>query len=436
VTLSEGNAGTTIATFNVTLSAASGKTVTVDWTTSDESAIQPSDYGGASGTLTFLPGDTSEAIGVTVNGDVTAELDETFRVTLSTPSNSDLGDSQGLGAIVDDELLPVIDIDEPTAVEGQSGTGSVSFSVTLSHPAAFPVAVDWSTAAGTATSGTDYLGASGTVTFAPLDISETVLVTVNGDGTYERDETFALDLSNATGAPIGDAQGIATITNDDAQPIVSLADVSVIEGNAGTSLLSFAVSMTEASGVATSVDFATANTTAIGGTDYFTASGTLTIPAGQLTGEIDVIVRGDLAYETNETLSLSLSNPVDAVIGDGAAQGTILNDDKAPTTVTLRTVKKPRALVATGILESTTSGHRVTATLFRKQSGRFVKIRAKTVRVQSFRDRDGDGKTDGSYAATFLRPKAGGRYKVVVRFKGTATYKPCGRTRVFKLPPA
>jgi disulfide oxidoreductase YuzD len=436
VTVTEGNAGTTTATFDVTLSSPSGQTVTVGWATGDDGATQPSDYAAVSGTLTFVAGDTSETIPVTVNGDITAELDEAFRFILSAPSNADLGDAEAVGTIVDDELQPVIDIDEPTIGEGQSGTAPVSFTVTLSHPAAWPVTVDWDTAAGTAGGGADYLDANGTVTFAPLDVSETVDVTVNGDGTFERDETFALDLSNATGAPIGDARGVATITNDDAQPIVSVTDVSVIEGNAGTSLLEFAVSLTVASGVDASFDFASADATATGGPDYVAAAGTLTIPAGETTGEVDVVVKGDLSYETNETLSLTLSDPADAVIGDGAAQGTILNDDKAPTAVTLRTVKKPRALVATGILESTTSGHRVTATLFRKQSGRFVKIRAKTVGVRSFRDRDGDGKTDGSYAATFLRPRAGGRYKVVVRFKGAGTYKPCGRTRVFKLPPA
>ena len=72
-----------------------------------------------------MPGDTSETFAVTVNGDLVAELDETFHVTLSAPSNATLGDATGVGTIVDDELLPVIDIDEPTALEG---TGSITFS--------------------------------------------------------------------------------------------------------------------------------------------------------------------------------------------------------------------------------------------------------------------------------------------------------------------
>jgi chitinase len=363
--------------------------------------------------LTFVAGDTTETVLVPVNGDGTAELDETFLVTLSGPSNADLGDADGVGTIVDDELLPVIDIDEPTVVEGQTGTAPISFSVTLSNPAAWAVTVDWSTAAGTAEGGTDYGAASGTVTFAALDISETVQITVNGDGTFERNETLALDLSNATGAPIGDLQGIATITNDDSEPIVSLADVAVVERNAGTSDLEFVVSLSAVSGVDASIDFATADGTATGGSDYVATTGSLTIPAGETTGAVDVVV-----------------------IDDAVAQGTITNDDKAPTTATLRTVRKPRTLVAKGILEPAKSGDRVTATLFRKRNGRFVKVAARRVSVRSFRDRDGDGKTDGSYTTTFVRPKVGGTYRILVRFNGSSTEKPCKRAKLVKLRPA
>ncbi len=158
---------------------------------------------------------------MTVNGDLIAELDETFRVVLSSPSNAVLANPQGVGTITDDEGLPVIDIDEPSIVEGQSGTSSISFGVILSHPSALaPVTVDWTTTPGTAAAGSDYVAASGTVTFAPMDVSETVSIVLNGDGTFEGDETFALDLSNApVDVPIGDLQGVATIVNDDAPPV-------------------------------------------------------------------------------------------------------------------------------------------------------------------------------------------------------------------------
>jgi hypothetical protein len=305
--------------------------------------------------------------------------------------------------------------------------------VTLSHPAAFTVTVDWTTTAGTATGGTDYVGASGTVTFAPMEVSKLVPVTVNGDGTFEGNETFALDLSNASGAPIGDAQGIATIVDDDTPPVASVAEVSKTEGNSGTSLLTFTVSLSSTSDVDASFDFATANGTATAGVDYITASGLVTIPAGATTGTVNVVVKGDITYESNETLSLTLSNATGATIGDGSAQGTIVNDDKRPTALTLRVVRKPRAVVAKGLLEPTTSGQRVVVTLLRKQGAKFVKVAVKAVPVRFLKDRDGDGKTDGSFTAKFLRPKAKGTYKVLARFKGAATYKPCKRGKVFSL---
>ena len=433
VTVVEGNAGTATATFTATLSAASGQTVTVTWATADDMVIQPADYTASWGLLTFVPGDTGETFGVTVKGDIVAELDEIFQVLLTSPSNAVLGDPQGSGTIQDDELLPVIDIDEPSIVEGQSGTSSIDFTVILSHPSALPVTVDWSTTPGTAAAGSDYVAASGTVMFAPLDIVETVSIIVKGDATFEADETFTLDLSNTSGVPIGDVQGMATIANDDAPPILSVSNASVVEGNTGTSLLHFTVSLAGTSDVAASVDYATAGTTATAGSDFVSVSGTHTIPAGTTTGTVNVVVNGDLAYESNETLSLTLSGPTGATIGDGVAQGTILNDDKAPTAVTVGVVRKPRAVIVKGLLEPASSGARVTVTLFRKQGGKFVKVSAKTVLVRYLKDRDGDGKTDGSYTASLLRPKAKGSYKILTRFKGTANYKPCRRGKGFTL---
>jgi large repetitive protein len=431
--VTEGNAGTTTATFTAILSATSGKTVTVAWTTGDDDATELSDYMAGSGTLTFVPGDTSESIPVSVLGDVTAELDETFHIILATPSNATIADGSGLGTITDDELLAVVDIDEPTLVEGQSGTATLGFSVTLSHQATFPVTVDWNTTAGTATSDIDYVSDSGTVTFAPMDTSETVWITVYGDTTYERNETLMLDLSNGQGAPIGDVRGIGTITDDDNPPIASVANASVVEGNSDTSLLHFTVSLTGTSDVAASVDYAVAGTTATAGSDFVATSGTLTIPAGMTSGSIDVAVNGDVAVENNETLILTLTTPTDATLGDATALGTIVNNDKATTTLTLRVVRKPSSLIAKGLLEPAKAGERVTATLYRKKGTRFVKVSAKKVPVRFLKDRDGDGKTDGSYSVTFVRPRTQGTFKVVVRFKGSASSRPSSRTRVFTL---
>jgi hypothetical protein len=430
VQVTEGNAGATTATFTVSLSAPSAKTVSVNWASADDDAVQPIDYTAGSGTLTFVPEDTSETLAVSVNGDLVAELDEMFHVTLSSPTNATIGDGRGFGTIVDDELQPVIDIDEPTALEG---TGTITFAVTLSHQSDLPVTVDWSTAAGTATNGADYLDTNSVVTFDPMETAKTVTITVNDDTTFERDETFALNLSNASGAPIGDAQGVGTIANDDDAPGLSVGDVSVAEGNTGQKMLTFSVSLSGATELDATADFTTAGITASAGTDYLETTGSLTIPAGETGATIDVVVNGDTTYESGETLSVALADPGNAALVDGTATGTIRNDDKASTTLTLRLTKAPKTLTAKGVMERAKAGLRVTATLYRKVNGSFVKVSTKTSLVRDVRDRDHDGKLDGSHTTTFVRPKTAGTYKVIVGFKGTATFKPSSRSTIFTL---
>jgi uncharacterized repeat protein (TIGR01451 family) len=109
-TVVEGNSGTTIATFNVTLTGSTAQTVTVNYATSDGTATAGSDYTATSGTLTFAPGTTTQAVNVTIAGDTTFELDETFTLTLSTPTNATISDATGLGTITNDDINPTADL--------------------------------------------------------------------------------------------------------------------------------------------------------------------------------------------------------------------------------------------------------------------------------------------------------------------------------------
>jgi uncharacterized repeat protein (TIGR01451 family) len=225
VSATEGDSGTTAATFTVTLSTASGQTVTVNYATADNTAAAGSDYQSTSGTLTFNPGETSKPVTVLVNGDTTFEQTETFFVNLSSPAAATISDSQGQGTITNDDPAPptpTFFINDPTIAEGNSGTATLTFNVTLSPASTQTVTVDFATADGTATvAGNDYQSATGTLTFAPGDISNTISVTINGDTLVELDETFVVNLTNATGgAGIGDPQGQGTIQNDDAANLV------------------------------------------------------------------------------------------------------------------------------------------------------------------------------------------------------------------------
>jgi len=334
VTVTEGNAGTVNATFTVSLSAASGLTTTVDWTTADNTATTAdSDYTAANNTVTFTPGDTSETVTVVVNGDTTFEATESFFVNLTNPTNATIADGQGVGTITNDDAAPTISIDDVTVTEGNAGTVSATFTVSLSNASDQTVTVDWASADNTATTGNgDYVGSSGTQTFAPGVVTRTITVIVNGDTTFEPDETYFINLTNPANATISDSQGLGTITNDDTAPTISINDVTLSEGNSGTTSFTFTVSLSAISGATTTVDWASADDTAtIANNDYTAASGTVTFAPGVLTQTITILVNGDTTFEANEAFFVNLTNPTNATIADGQGVGTITNDDASPT---------------------------------------------------------------------------------------------------------
>jgi hypothetical protein len=110
---------------------------------------------------------------------------------------------------------PLLGIDNVELPEGNAGTRPFVFTVTLSEPSASPVTVQFSTRNGSAQAGSDYAAASGTLTFAPGEASKQITVLVNGDTQAEDIEVFFVDLANASGGVIGDAEGLGRIFNDE-----------------------------------------------------------------------------------------------------------------------------------------------------------------------------------------------------------------------------
>lgn len=211
--------GSASATFTVRLSAASGRPVTVGYTTLNGTAVQGADYLAASGSITFSPGETQKTISVTVLADGVAESTETFLVRLSGPQNATLADADGFGTILDSggtAALPSISIGDVTVTETDSGTAMALFTVQLSAPSSQTITVAYSTLDGTALAGLDYLATSGVLTFAPGVTTRTVAVAIVGDVTAEATETFRVMLSNPTHATLGVAQATGTILDNDA----------------------------------------------------------------------------------------------------------------------------------------------------------------------------------------------------------------------------
>jgi M6 family metalloprotease-like protein len=220
VSVTEGSGGTTNATFTVTLSPTSGEQVTVDWATANGTATGGGvpgpgvDYYTGSGTLTFEAGQATRTIDVTIVGDTAGEPNETFYVNLSGATNAGIGDDQGVGTILDDEL-PSLSVSDVLLMEGNGALSYAAFTVSLSRAAAETVTVICVAVEGTASGQSDFLRIAGVLGFAPGETTKTVGVYVLGDLVSEEAETFFLSLSDATNATIADAEGTATILDDD-----------------------------------------------------------------------------------------------------------------------------------------------------------------------------------------------------------------------------
>lgn len=335
----EGNTGKTPFTFTVTLSAVYDAPVTVDYSTSDltedwlwyyggVSAIAGEDYVSASGTLIFAAGETSKTLTVEVIGDRLGEWDQYFLVQLSNPTSATLYQREILARIVDDEPYASIYNNDPI-LEGNAGTKTTTFSVTLTTAYDVPVTVSYSTIDGSALAGTDYVATTSTVTFAPGQTSLPISVTVLGDAAMEQEEYFLVQLNSATNGVIGNYNlAYGTIVDDDTSPSLTVSDVSKKEGNSGNTKFVFTVTLSSASSTRVTVDYATANGTAKkNDNDYVASSGKLTFRPGETTKTVTVTVKGDKKSETHETFFLNLGKAKGALIDDGQGLGTILNDD-------------------------------------------------------------------------------------------------------------
>jgi hypothetical protein len=217
------NEGSTVE-FTISLNAASETDVTVDWTTNDDSAVGGADcstsgvdYVSDSDTATIAAGSTSTTVDITTCDDgVYANPDETFTLDLSNPSEATIDDGSGTGTLTEQDDEPQISIDNPAGVtEGNT----ITFTISMDVKSDTDVTVDWTTTDGvssadsdTSCSGSnDFVSDADTATISAGSLSTTVVITTCDDGADDGDETFTVDLSNASGATILDDSGTGTI---------------------------------------------------------------------------------------------------------------------------------------------------------------------------------------------------------------------------------
>ena len=319
-TLVEGKTGTV----TVSISDGSWKPVRVKYTLVGGSAAAGTDFTAATGTLEFDRTHSRRTIPVPVTADGVAEGVETLTVVLSDPINARIRRGTATLTIVD-ATTPVITAVPFVAREG----ADAAFVFRLSEPMSTPVSFRVTTNPGTATAPSDFPAkTSELVTFQSADTPAYFPIKLPNDNEVEGTESFTLTLSDASGATIATPVVTATILDGNAPPLnpalaaATITDAVVTEGNAGTAPARFTLSLGGAALTPVAVAWSTADATAVAGSDYTGAAGTLTFQPGETSKTIDVLVHGDKRHEIDETFTV--------VIGNGRiGTARIVNDDAA-----------------------------------------------------------------------------------------------------------
>ncbi|QDT13384.1 VCBS domain-containing protein [Planctomycetes bacterium K23_9] len=364
--VAEGNGGTTNASFDITLSGSSTETISVSYTTADDSASAPNDYATQSNVVTFLPGETTKTIDVVVNGDTDIEADESFFVNLSTPlvngvANADvtIDDGQGVGSITDDPDEGVISLTAGTSVGSEAGPVSASFDLSLfetdgTTPVTsstdtivdFTVTVDTPSTTGlNAVRGTDYDiyvggtgGTGGTLVTGnqltlPADTAAiSIEIRVLSDAIVEPIEEVTLTLTNVDPASDDDitlsanVTDTVTITSDDfAYVVIRQADTTdgseaappnslpnattpgefIVSLNSQSDGEGVPVTLSESATIQYGTDVSSTASNDALDLDYTALIGTVNFGIGQSEAPISVIVQQDTLVEGTETVVIT-----------------------------------------------------------------------------------------------------------------------------------
>ena len=230
-------------------------------------------------------------------------------------------------------VTPLVSVNDAQTSEGQGGTKTLTFTVSLSGATTQTVNVSFATADGSATNGSDYVAQSGILTFNPGDLTKSVNVTINGDTTVEPDETFFLNLSSPGNAVIGKAQGSGGILNDDG-PVGSISfSQTSYNANESTGFIAVTVNRTGDLSATSTVDYATSDagapascsasaSLASSRCDFITALGTLRFAPGENQKTFNVLINRDSYSENTETFTIALSN-FSAAIPSGSSSVTV-----------------------------------------------------------------------------------------------------------------
>jgi Calx-beta domain len=318
--------------------------INVSYATRDGSATAGQDYAQQSGTIVFGSGETQKQIVIGINNDALFENPENFFVDLSNPGNASIAANGGTATVTiadDDSGTSTIQFDSSTYSVNENGT-SATLKVIRSGGVGLTVTVNYASADGTATGGSDYTAVSGTLTFNPGVTQQTISIPITNDSVVEGNETFTVTLSNpSAGAALGTpSSATVTIVDDDGGGnTVQFNPTSYATSETpGGSTVTLTITATRFGNPTTtiSVHYDTRNGSATVGTgDYVAAAGTVTFGPGETQKTISITVLDDTTIEGAENFFVDLTGASNASISPSGqtATVTIADDDSGTSTI-------------------------------------------------------------------------------------------------------
>jgi hypothetical protein len=220
----------------------------------------------------------------------------------------------------------MLSIGDVSIVEGNAGAQTVMVPVRLSAMHGNTITVNYNTADGSAAASSDFSAVSGRLTFARGEQTKYIPIPVIGDRVVEADEYFSVNLSNPKGAKVADRTGQVWISDD--EPYVFISDAYAMEGNEGPLPADFTIFMNRPYDVPVTVNYATADGSAVAGLDYTATAGTLTFAPGETSQPLPVAVLGDRLGEPQESFVVTTSTPNSyARIGNDVGVATIWDNE-------------------------------------------------------------------------------------------------------------
>ncbi len=333
--------GGTVAV-TVTRSGSGTAAVSVDYATNDGTAVNGTDYTSVTGKLDWAENDsTPKTISVPISNSTPFSGSRAFQVALSNPSPSvSVGSPDSATVSISGDATAAVGTVQLSAASYAvaQNAGNLTVTVTRTDGSSGPASVSYSTSNGSATAGTDYTAASGTLEWADGDAAaKTFTVAISNSSPFSGNKTFSVAISNPSPMVTVGSQANATVTiAGDAAAAAGTFQLSKSSYSVGQGAGTLTVSVSRANGAsgAASVSYKSSNGTASAGTDYTAASGTLKWADGDSAAKsFTVAISNSSPFAGNKTFTVALSNPsqLATVSSPGSATVTIAGDASAAT---------------------------------------------------------------------------------------------------------